>query len=269
MLICDPRTVTEFTCEQPVPEIPGHQLLQLIGTGATSRVWRAKHVLLNEEVAIKVRLPIGEQTDHHRFLSEAQLARTWCHRSVMRVFDVGTTSSGETFFTMPLGSHTLADLVHSPMSATQCADLITHIGQALSYIHARSAVHCDVKPSNIVWLHDSPDSRWCLTDFGCAVTPTRAQRVGAGTFGYTAHEQDTVGPVTHHADQFAFATVIAELIEASPDRATDGRLLDVLNRARAHTANDRYPTIDRFVDELLASFARAKIPQHVTNRWWC
>src|SRR5690349_23126290 len=71
-------------------EVGGYRILEAIGQGATSVVYRAEHVRLGRQAALKLLTPaLGEADFRDRFLRESQLAASLDHPSIVPIYDAG------------------------------------------------------------------------------------------------------------------------------------------------------------------------------------
>ena len=86
-----------------MPEIPGHELIKRIGSGAMGQVFQARHTVLGREVAIK--LPLSghwtSEKDRERFLQEARATAKLRHPNICPVYEVGEVA-GRPYISMAL-----------------------------------------------------------------------------------------------------------------------------------------------------------------------
>lgn len=156
-------------------QIPGYQLIGMIGKGAMAKVYKAKQVSLDRVVAIKV-LP-KRMSDNpefvSRFYAEGRAAARLSHSNIVQAIDVGSTPDGFHFFVMEyIEGKTLYDLMTPPphgdgrtFSEAEALDITIQIAEALSHAHERGLIHRDVKPKNIIL---TPQGVAKLTDLGLA-----------------------------------------------------------------------------------------------------
>src|SRR4051794_28673748 len=218
-------------------EIGGYRVVEQIGRGGTSVVYRAEHVRLGRQAALKLMTRgLGEADFRERFLRESKLAASLDHPNIVPVYDAGETG----------------DLLYIAMACVEGSDLKTllvgegrlplrralrivgQIASALDAAHARGLVHRDVKPANV--LVGSGDRAY-LSDFGVVkeLASSGTTRTGSfvGTIEYCAPEQIEGKEVDARADVYALACVLYEcLVGTSPfHRSSD---VAVLN-AHLHT----------------------------------
>jgi serine/threonine protein kinase len=216
------------TISEIAPHVPHHEIIDLLGQGSSARVWRARHVLVDQEVALKVALgsPFDRNGSRYKaFLNEALLTRSLRHRNIIRVFDVSLTDTGEPVFSMEVANGTL-----EPTTAlTEKVSALSDVAGALDYLHQRGVVHCDVKPSNVLRIDDPVDPRWVLADLGLAWKEMHPVFVGSGSFGFVAPERFTSEPPTIQSDVYSFArlaqVILLPEIEGTHNAHVVGALL--------------------------------------------
>src|SRR5688572_28538315 len=128
-----------------------YRLVQQIGEGGMATVWRAVHVTLNREVAVKFIEIRGPNADKHaaRFLDEARIAAAVRHRNVVDIIDFGATPEGIPYMVMEfLEGQALADrLGHSPpLSVGDVISIISLGLSGLGAVHDKGIIHRDLKP---------------------------------------------------------------------------------------------------------------------------
>ena len=161
--------------ERKGSQIPGYQLLGMIGKGAMAKVYKARQLSLNREVAIKV-LPkrLSENPEFvSRFYAEGRAAARLSHSNIVQAIDVGSTPDGFHYFVMEyIEGKTLFDLMTAPphgdgrtFSEAEALDITIQMADALVHAHQRGLIHRDVKPKNIIL---TPQGVAKLTDLGLA-----------------------------------------------------------------------------------------------------
>jgi tRNA A-37 threonylcarbamoyl transferase component Bud32 len=284
-----PRVATEIG-RLSGQQIGAYAVDGLIGQGGMAEVYRAHHVSLKREAAIKALSPtLALDADfRRRFEREAQTIATLQHPNIVQVFDFGE-SNGNFYMAMAfIPGETLA----AYLSRCGRVDLQTalhplqDIAAALDYAHAQGVIHRDVKPSNVMLQPISQDMphpfpyRAILTDFGLARLTTGAganTHTGVmGTLSYIAPEQIlNAKHVGHAVDIYALGVIthqlltghtpfqgesIGEILMAHLQQTVqDPRLLApelsasasaAILRALAKQPEDRYATAGEFVAAL-------------------
>jgi serine/threonine protein kinase len=192
-----------------------YELLEEIGSGGFGRVYRARDLALERDVAIKVLHPAltADPGVLERFRREAQLAAGLRHPNIVSIYDI-MGRAGLTWYTMELvpGAN-LAQLVqrHGTFTLQQTERLLEEGLSALEHAHGLGLIHRDLKPENMLL---EPDGRLRITDFGLALALRAAggARFGgatsrSGTPQFAAPEQLLGERVDQRADLYSLAAV--------------------------------------------------------------
>src|SRR5438093_8638851 len=198
----------------------GYRIVESLGSGGTSVVYRAEHVRLGRPAALKLLAPgLGEADFSERFLRESQLAASLDHPSIVPVYDAGE-EDGLLYIAMACveGSDLKTLLAEEGRLPTRRAlRIVGQIASALDAAHARGLVHRDVKPANVLV---TADDRAYLSDFGVVkeLTSNGATRTGSfiGTIEYCAPEQIEGRDVDARTDVYALACVLYECLAGAP-----------------------------------------------------
>ncbi len=132
-----------------------YQMEALLGKGGMGAVYRARHILLGDRVAIKV-LPPEVRTNAEwlrRFRREGQAARRFRHPNAVTVYDLRTAADGTIYMVMEyVEGHTLdvAIKTRGRFSAAEALEVLTPIMSVLDTAHSMGVVHRDLKPENIM-----------------------------------------------------------------------------------------------------------------------
>ena len=132
-----------------------YQMEALLGRGGMGAVYRARHILLGDRVAIKV-LPPEVRTNAEwlrRFRREGQAARRFRHPNAVTVYDLRTSADGTIYMVMEyVEGHTLdvAIKTRGRFSAPEALDILSPIMSVLDTAHSMGVVHRDLKPENIM-----------------------------------------------------------------------------------------------------------------------
>ncbi|HEU5260958.1 MAG TPA: serine/threonine-protein kinase [Gemmatimonadales bacterium] len=190
-----------------------YELLDEIGSGGFGRVYRARDLGLEREVAIKVLHPAltADPGVTERFRREAQLAAKLRHPNIVSIYDI-MGRAGLQWYTMELvPGMNLAQLVQKqgPLTVEQAVRLLDEALSALEHAHAHGLVHRDLKPENMLI---EPDGRLRITDFGLALAVRGDGRFGgatsrSGTPQFAAPEQLLGDKVDQRADLYSLGAV--------------------------------------------------------------
>ncbi len=197
-------------------EIPGYRILRRLGLGGMATVYLAIQQSLGRPVAIKVLSSVHAPSDEvvKRFVHEARTIAQLDHPHIVSIFDVGRTSNGQIYYTMPYmpnGDLSAHDLQGKP---DRVLGVVRALAEALGCAHDQGIVHRDVKPENV--LFDKLD-RPLLADFGIALNDVRQPRVtreGAtiGSSGYMSPEQARGHAVDGRSDLYSLGVLCHELL---------------------------------------------------------
>jgi hypothetical protein len=206
-----------------------YELLSVLASGGMGRVWRARDVVLNRQVAVKVLRSefTGDSAFIARFRAEAQHTALLHHPNIATVFDYGEAEeSGEhlAYLVMELvEGESLASLLarERRLDPQRTLAVLRATAAALAAAHAAGVVHRDVKPGNVLV---APDGTVKITDFGIAwsassVPLTQTGQV-IGTAHYLSPEQAAGGQATPASDVYALGAVAYECLAGRP--AFDG-----------------------------------------------
>ncbi|MEW6730610.1 MAG: bifunctional serine/threonine-protein kinase/formylglycine-generating enzyme family protein [Acidobacteriota bacterium] len=146
----------------------------LIGKGGMGAVYRARHILLGDCVAIKILSQhLSESPESlRRFLREGQAARRFRHPNVVTVHDLRTSNEGMAYMVLEyIDGHTLTKELkrRGRFSALEAYQILKPIASALNAAHTMNIVHRDLKPDNIM-IGQSSDGKPIvkLLDLGIA-----------------------------------------------------------------------------------------------------
>ena len=193
-----------------------YRIVAPLGAGGMAAVYKAYQPAVDRHVALKV-LPRHFAQDREfigRFEQEAKILASLQHPHILPVHDFGE-SDGFTFIVMPfIKTGTLADVIdQQPLPLDQITRVISQVGDALDYAHARGLVHRDVKPSNI--LIDERGN-CLLADFGIAKILEGADNLTVtgglvGTPKYISPEQGMGQDVDGRSDLYSLGVVLYEM----------------------------------------------------------
>ncbi len=189
-----------------------YQVLQEVGRGGFGRVYRAKHVVMDRIVALKVIAPerVEDQRARAMFLREVRAATRLHHANIALAYDAGE-GDGQLFLAMEyVDGPNLEQLVRArgPLPLSLAGPMLRQAAQALRYAHDQGMVHRDIKPANLLIPHTALAASSHLSldgpplvkvvDFGLARLQTRGtagtlfagrEKVFAGTPDFISPEQ--------------------------------------------------------------------------------
>ncbi len=197
------------------PEVPGYRLTRLLGSGATSTVWRARRELDDELVAIKV-LP-GEAPEE--LVREFSMLQHAVGEHVVTLHETvaldGPDGPATALVLELLAGGSLAEVVaaRGHLSPGETVTVIAPTAQALTGLHDLGVVHGDISPGNV--LLDSL-GRPALADLGFARLTGETPGDVHGTDGYVAPEVLDGSEPDRASDVYALAALAWLCLTGSP-----------------------------------------------------
>ncbi len=193
------------------------KIIAELGRGGMGVVYRAEDQRLGREVAIKV-LPLLAASDPDakaRFAQEARTASSLEHQNVCSIHDIGETDAGELFLVMPLyEGGTLRDKMdQGPMEVREAVGYARQIAAGLGRAHEAGIVHRDIKPDNLMVLHDGLVK---ILDFGVAKLGEGLDLTSdgstVGTAAYMSPEQARGEEVDGRSDLWSIGVILYEAL---------------------------------------------------------
>jgi len=200
-----------------------YRIEDCIGAGGMGVVYRARHVIIDKLVAIKMlRAEVATQPDViKRFLLEAQLASRVKHPNVVDISDYGQIPGQTAYYVMEyLSGETLAHRIKAGgrVEPALALDLAIQTAQALQAAHASKIIHRDLKSENI-FLCEHPEGglQAKILDFGIARIRDRKSGLTAmgaliGTPAYMSPEQAQAAEVDERCDLYALGVILFEML---------------------------------------------------------
>ncbi len=270
-----------------------YQILVKLGQGGMGAVYRARHLLLNKDVALKVIAPHLAQDPSFkaRFFREAKVAMEFVHRHAIPVRDFGVTGDGLYYMTMDFSTGTsLRVLVEreGALPAERAVRIVRMILDALAEAHRKRIIHRDLKPDNVMVEQQDGKDFVKVLDFGLAKMVTGEDEAASlatagqilGTPAYMSPEQGCGEEVDHRADLYACGVILYQLLtgrlpftgptsrqlimkhvsapppsfqQAAPGLVLPPGLEDVVMKALAKEKHDRFQSAEEF-SQALAPF---------------
>lgn len=240
-----------------------YEALELIGSGTTSRVEKARDNVIGRTVALKTFIHSFGEDLEEQFLREAQLVGQLSHPAVVQLYDVGIDERGTPFLVMEYIAGKTLEQRLGPFALTvqrSCA-WAADLANALAQAHRAGIIHGDIKPGNIFV---TPDEKVKLGDFGIARLATQvsgSDRV-MGTPAYLAPEQIQGQPHDQRSDQFSFGIVFYQMLTGV--RPFEGRSVGAVCSEILNTEpvppSERNPAVPPALDRVIAR-CLAKNPQ--------
>jgi tRNA A-37 threonylcarbamoyl transferase component Bud32/tetratricopeptide (TPR) repeat protein len=268
-----------------------YRLTAHLATGGMGAVFRAEHVYMRKDLALKVLRPDLSASLEivERFRREAEIAASLDHENIVRVSDFGRSPEGYLFLAMELlEGESLFDRLRSsgPMSPEEAVPILVQVCSALDAAHRRGVVHRDLKPENIFLATTGAGQTVTkILDFGIAKITDPATRsetqagMVVGTPEYLSPEQALGSAVDGRADLYAVGLIawrmlggrhpfkaddargllmmqatrpVPSILEARPDLTAWPGLVAAIGRACAKDVRERHPSAAELRAELEA-----------------
>src|SRR5262245_4363095 len=258
-----------------------YELVELVGSGGMSSVYKAHDRLLERNVALKLLHPhyVEDAEYVERFRREARAVAQLSHPNVVTVIDRGEADGHQFIVFEYVDGQNLKELIRRSgrLPVRRAVELALAVADGLAFAHQQGIVHRDVKPQNVL-LNGDGEAK--VTDFGIArslevergVTQTGTVM---GTSNYLSPEQASGRAVGPRTDVYSLGIVLYELLtgevpfpgenfvavamkhvnEPVPDlraRRPDVplRLAVAVDRALAKDPEQRFRSMDEFAREL-------------------
>ena len=195
-----------------------YQLLERLGSGGMSDVFRARDLMLERSVAIKIlhETYSDDKDFQDRFRQEARAAANLSHPNIVTVHDFGFDHD-QLFIVMEhIPGKDLKTLLRQRgrYSVEDAIPLMVQACAGIGYAHRAGLVHCDIKPHNMIV---TPDARLKVTDFGIAralstILPDERADVVWGSPQYFSPEQAVGEAPSPASDVYSLGVVLYEVI---------------------------------------------------------
>jgi serine/threonine protein kinase len=190
-----------------------YEFIETLGTGATSRVDKARDTLIGRIVALKTFLHgFGSGDVQKQFLREAQIIGRLAHPYIVGLYDVGTNAEGVPYFVMEyVDGRTLEKVLDDgPLPLEKAALWATDLAAAIARAHRAKVIHGDIKPANILITKEGQVK---LGDFGIARFATQVSNSGVlmGTPAYLSPEQIQGDPQDTRSDLFSLGIILYQM----------------------------------------------------------
>ena len=250
-----------------------YRLEALLGEGGMGVVYRARHVLIDRVVALKLIRPDLRGETHLRawMLREARAANRVDHAHIVEIHDVGETEEGELYLVMEYltGTSLSSEIAKGQMPITRAVDILEQMTAALSRAHDLGVVHRDLKSDNIMLTTRGGRRDFVkILDFGLAALARdpRLAPKGAvfGTPEYMSPEQARGDDAVPTSDLYALGILFFEMTTGQlPFRSSDRDTLLEMQRSspspRPVTLRQDLPdTAERIILRLLEKDPRRR-----------
>jgi serine/threonine protein kinase len=218
-----------MACGRPLGTTGAHQLIgnvvlgqyeivDVLGQGGMSVVYKARHRITEQEVALKLLPPelAAHSQVKSRFLEEAKALAQLDHPNIVHLYNFGQENGAFVLAMQFVAGETWERMIMTrgrqdwPIAVRICIDVL----RALEYAHGRGIIHRDMKPSNV--LVRASDGNATVMDFGIAkmTTSTRLTATGQtmGTVRYMSPEQVRGQEVDLRTDLYSLGATLYEAL---------------------------------------------------------
>ncbi|MBR5128984.1 MAG: Stk1 family PASTA domain-containing Ser/Thr kinase [Firmicutes bacterium] len=195
-----------------------YEIVEKIGEGGMSVVYKAKDILLNRYVAIKILRPefIKDEQFIENFRKESQAAAGLSHSNIVNVYDVGREGNIHFIVMELIDGKSLSQVIEEKgrLEYTEAISIAKQVASALSVAHKNQIIHRDVKPHNIL-ITDSGVAK--LADFGIARAVSKESLAEGsekimGSVHYFSPEQARGLYVDERSDIYSLGIVLHEML---------------------------------------------------------
>ncbi|HET7579613.1 MAG TPA: Stk1 family PASTA domain-containing Ser/Thr kinase [Bacillales bacterium] len=255
-----------------------YELLSVVGGGGMAVVYKARDVILDRVVAVKVLRPEFSNDDEfiRRFRREAQSVTSLFHPNIVNIYDVGDNTdengSGNDIYYMVMQyveGETLKDLIkrEAPLPLGQELHIMDQITSAIEHAHEQNIVHRDIKPQNILIDNDGEAK---VTDFGIAIAMSSATITHTnsviGSAHYFSPEQARGGYANTKSDIYSLGIVLFEMLTGELPFSGTSPVSVALKHLQEDIPDPRElnPAIPQSVENIILK-ALSKDPNHRYN----
>jgi len=274
--------------KEELPKQIGHyEIVEVLGSGGMSTVYKGIQPSLNRSVAIKV-LPIHMAKEEElvgRFERESSIIASLNHPNIIQIYDRGV-DEGNYYIVMELvDGGGLDRMIHAkPLPIYQVVNFAVQIARGLEFAHAKGVVHRDIKPSNILISSESGTVK--ISDFGIAKLAEEQmadrmltrEKTAIGTADYMSPEQRRDSrQIDARSDIFSFGILLYEMVAG---RIPIGRfrnlhelrddtpplLNQIVIRCLQEDPVDRYPSFTEVIADLNKVTQRGLVYREAIDR---
>ena len=192
-----------------------YEIIDKIGAGGMSDVYKAKDLTLGRFVAIKVlKAEFSEDMNFvTKFRTEAQSAAGLEHPNIVNIYDVGSENGIHYIVMEYVEGITLKTYIEKKGQLTfkEAISIAIQVGRGIEAAHAKNIIHRDIKPQNIII---STEGKVKVTDFGIAraATSNTINSDVMGSVHYSSPEQARNGFVDGKSDIYSLGIVMYEMV---------------------------------------------------------
>ncbi len=247
-------------------------VLEKIGAGGMGQVFKARHIRMKREVAIKILAPqfVKDKSTLQRFHREVEAAARLTHQNIVTAFDANEERGTHYLVMEYVRGKDLSNIVSksAPLPVSEAVNYIWQAAQGLAYAHRQGVVHRDIKPANLL-LDENGTIK--ILDMGLARFVEESNDVEhaealtgtgviMGTVDYMSPEQ-TIDSKTadHRSDIYSLGCTLYLLITGRPLYEGD----TLMKRVMAHqsAAIPKLPVDDEQLTNIFEKMVAKKVDE--------
>ena len=240
-----------------------YEIIEMVGSGGMSEVYKAKCHVLNRFVAIKVLKPEFSSDVNFvtKFRIEAQSAAGLSHPNIVNVYDVGE-DNGVYYIVMELVEGiTLKEYIqkHGRIEPKEAIDFAIQIAQGVQAAHEHHTIHRDIKPQNIILANNGTLK---VTDFGIAKAASSSTTTtnAMGSVHYISPEQARGGFSDERSDIYSIGITLYEMLTGHVPFEGENNVAIALMHIQSEMVSPReyYPDIPTSLEKIIRKCTQKK-----------
>ena len=240
-----------------------YEIIEMVGSGGMSEVYKAKCHVLNRFVAIKVLKPEVSSDVNFvtKFRIEAQSAAGLSHPNIVNVYDVGE-DNGVYYIVMELVEGiTLKEYIqkHGRIEPKEAIDFAIQIAQGVQAAHEHHTIHRDIKPQNIILANNGTLK---VTDFGIAKAASSSTTTtnAMGSVHYISPEQARGGFSDERSDIYSLGITLYEMLTGHVPFEGENNVAIALMHIQSEMVSPReyYPDIPTSLEKIIRKCTQKK-----------
>jgi tetratricopeptide (TPR) repeat protein len=164
-----------------------YDILDLIGKGGMSMVFRARHIYLNKDRAIKIiQTDLADAFFSERFIQEARILADLHNPHLVQIFEFGSLDNNQLFMVLEwIEGESVKQRVQrlGRIPIRESIRIIQEAAKGLQVAHEKGIIHRDISPDNLMIVKDASDNEFTkVIDFGIAKTSREGTHTRANIF---------------------------------------------------------------------------------------
>jgi eukaryotic-like serine/threonine-protein kinase len=235
MVVSLPKTAAGEGSLRTDHTVSAYRIERLLGSGGMGWVYRARHMVDDRVVALKVLREdqLRQERAIDRMMREAAILATVSHGGIPQFFECGLLPDGRPWIAMELiqGMSLSLRIAEGAIAHDTVIELVANVAGVLAAAHDRGVTHRDLKPDNILLTSTDATYPVRVIDWGIAHHVNGARYThhneAIGTPTYMAPEQARGGPVDGYSDIYGLGVVAYHALSGRPP-FTGGSSVEIL-----------------------------------------